>query len=67
MGAMIVAIVLLAMKKDRDKVVKNWILRFLNKVWNKIKAFLIKGLDIALNLLDKKMVVRGDGYSFGGF
>jgi len=49
------------------KVVKNWILRFLNKVWNKIKAFLIKGLDIALNLLDKKMVVRGDGYSFGGF
>ena len=49
------------------RVVTKWIKIFLQKVWNKIKAVLLSGLDIALNLLGKKMVVRGDGYSFGGF
>ena len=49
------------------RVVKNWILKFLNKVWNKIKELLMKGLDIALKLFDKEMTVSGDGYRFGGF
>ena len=49
------------------KVVKSWISRFLNKVWNKIKAFLIKGLDVALDLLGVKITASGDGYKFGGF
>ena len=35
--------------------VKNWVSRFLTKVWNKIKTFLIQGLDIALNILGIKI------------
>ena len=49
------------------KTVKNWITRFLTKVWQRIKNFLMKGLDIALNLLGVKIDVSGDGYTFKGF
>ena len=49
------------------KMVKSWVSRFLNKVWNKIKTFLIAGLDIALNILGIKITARGDGYRFKGF
>ena len=48
------------------RVVTKWIMIFLQKVWNKIKAVLLSGLDIALNLLNKKIAVRGEGYSFKG-
>ena len=41
--------------------VKNWISKVLNKVWEKIKAFLLKGLDIALNLLGTKIDIKGNG------
>ena len=48
--------------------IKNWITRFLSKVWNKIKAFLVKGLDIALDILGIKIKLVGDGYTLkGGF
>ena len=46
--------------------VKNWITRFLSKVWKKIKAFLIKGLDIALDILGIKIKLVGDGYTLKG-
>jgi hypothetical protein len=49
------------------KTIKNWISRFLNKVWNKIKTFLVAGLDIALDVLGIKIKTVGDGYKFGGF
>ena len=49
------------------KTVKNWITRLLKKVWDKIKKFLMKSLDIALDLLGVKMVAIGDGYRFKGF
>ena len=49
------------------KTIKNWIVRFLKKVWNKIKSFMMKSLDVALNLLGKQMVAIGDGYRFKGF
>ena len=42
-------------------------MKFLKKVWDKIKRFLIKSLNFALNLLGVKMTVSGDGYRFGGF
>jgi hypothetical protein len=48
------------------KKIQAWVKKFLIKVWNKIKAVLVKGLDLALNLLNKKIVVRGEGYSFRG-
>ena len=47
--------------------VKSWVSKFLNKVWNKIKTFLIQGLDIALNILGVKIRAIGDGYTFRGF
>ena len=47
--------------------VKNWVSRFLTKVWSKIKTFLIQGLDIALNILGIKIKAVGDGYTFRGF
>ena len=47
--------------------VKNWVSRFLTKVWNRIKTFLIQGLDIALNILGIKIKAVGDGYTFRGF
>ena len=47
--------------------VKSWVSKFLNKVWNKIKTFLIQGLDIALNILGVKIRAIGDGYTFKGF
>ena len=46
--------------KAVDKV-KSWISKFINKVWEKLKAFLLKGLDIALNLLGAKMDIAGNG------
>jgi len=49
------------------KSIKTWFVRFLKKVWEKIKKLIMKSLDIALNLFGKQMVARGDGYSFGGF
>ena len=49
------------------KTVKNWITRLLKKVWDKIKKFLMKSLDIALDLFGVKMVAIGDGYRFKGF
>ncbi len=49
------------------KTVKNWIAKFLKKVWDKIKSLLMKGLDVALNLIGKQMVAKGDGYRFKGF
>ena len=49
------------------KTVKNWIIRLLKKVWDKIKKFLMKSLDIALDLIGVKMVAIGDGYRFKGF
>jgi len=49
------------------KTVKNWIIRLLKKVWDKIKKFLMKSLDVALDLIGVKMVAVGDGYRFGGF
>ena len=49
------------------KTIKNWVIKFLKKVWEKIKSFLIKSLNFALNLLGVKMTVSGDGYRFGGF
>lgn len=49
------------------KTLKNWVMKFLKKVWDKIKRFLIKSLNFALNLLGVKMTVSGDGYRFGGF
>ena len=48
------------------KKIQDWVKKFLIKVWNKIKAVLVKGLDIALNLMNKKISVRGEGYSFAG-
>ena len=47
--------------------VKSWVSKFLNKVWNKIKTFLIQGLDIALDILGIKIKAIGDGYTFRGF
>ena len=49
------------------KTVKNWIIRLLKKVWDKIKKFLMKSLDVALDLIGVKMVAIGDGYRFKGF
>ena len=49
------------------KTVKNWIIRLLKKVWDKIKKFLMKSLDFALDLIGIKMVAIGDGYRFKGF
>ena len=49
------------------KTIKNWVVRFLKKVWEKIKRFIMKSLDFALNLFGKEMVARGDGYRFKGF
>ena len=49
------------------KTVKNWIVRLLKKVWDKIKKFLMKSLDVALDLIGVKMVAIGDGYRFKGF
>tara|TARA_Y100000310_G_scaffold267170_1_gene279037 strand:+ start:28 stop:1488 length:1461 start_codon:yes stop_codon:yes gene_type:complete len=48
------------------RVVTKWIMIFLQKVWNKIKAALLKGLDFALSLMNKKIAVSGEGYSFSG-
>ena len=49
------------------KTVKNWITKLLKKVWDKIKKFLMKSLDVALDLIGVKMVAIGDGYRFKGF
>ena len=49
------------------KTIKTWFVRFLKKVWERIKRLIMKSLDIALDLFGKKMIARGDGYSFGGF
>ena len=49
------------------KAVKSWFLKFINKVWNKIKTFLLSGLDVALNILALKINLRGEGYKFKGF
>ena len=46
--------------KAVDKV-KSWFSKFIKKVWEKLKAFLMKGLDIALNLLGAKMDISGNG------
>ena len=49
------------------KTIKDWVFRFLKKVWEKIKRFLLKSLDLALSLFNKEMVAKGDGYVFRGF
>jgi len=49
------------------KKVRVWIKKFLSKVWQKIKAVMMKGLDLAMNLLNKKITVSGEGYSFKGW
>ena len=49
------------------KAVKSWFLKFINKVWNKIKTFLLSGLDVALNILALKINLKGEGYKFKGF
>jgi len=49
------------------KTVKNWITKLLKKVWIKIKKFLMKSLDIALDIIGVKMIAIGDGYRFKGF
>ena len=49
------------------KTVKSWITKLLKKVWDKIKRFLMKSLDFALDLIGVKMVAIGDGYRFKGF
>ena len=49
------------------KTVKSWITKLLKKVWDKIKKFLMKSLDFALDLIGVKMIAIGDGYRFKGF
>ena len=53
---------------------KTWLTNLFKKIMikvksalDKIKKFLMKSLDIALDLFGVKMVAIGDGYRFKGF